>query len=1356
MKFEGFHSYADLVGRRIWLSWGYKLDPLEIPGDLPDVLIRRKQRDFTFPPLVPGDPYLIFDSAAFPPAPVPGSLAVIDLPDEETSEGGLRVERRTVSVATVTNSVPLERQRHVRSVYYDAAGVAVRVRTEVLDAFELQANTPTYYELDDGSAPDPQTIDAYRSIAVAGEVHALNRWLWQSLPDIYRAHDTRIPPASAFAPGVPEASRAGGQLRRFVDIFGMGFDMLRNSAQSLRGLRNLDSTAPDYLRLLGRSIGWDPSTRVPLPQQRNEIQTATRLFDVLGTVQSLRALVTHQTGWRSQVAELAQNIARANHPAARSLYVRAERQGVPPGEWRGAEDAADIFTFPVIGAVGAGNLPATLLSAATEPFALRAGMELTLSVDGNVPVRIRFGPYDFARIEAATAAEVAAVINHAFDDVVAGSQAGAVGIETVLTGPDASLRVENSRQSLLALSEVPAGSVVPIMQASGHLRVFYRQRFDASLPGDSGIPERHAGQRRLYHKSWGHGAWRDELALPEWTEGAAEVNAAVLPDDRIWVFWTGESGGLAYGLGRGRAPQPATLTNLQAQPFQLVPGTQVSFLIVGGVAVFTVNAPDYAVPLAATALEVAAAMNAQMAPQLTAQALPDGSVRLRTAATGDGVALGVDLSASTAARALGFGARELVGSGRWDPEMDWDEAGLGLPVWNRVTDPTAVADPSGGALAAWAEHQDGAWQIRQAHWSERITLATTGGVAQQTANGPWTVWTTLDGLPNDDIRAVVADAAGTLWFATGLGLARRRADGTFTSFTTIDGLASNDLRALAILPSGVLACATPAGLSEIDTADVITSTVATPDGLPSSDIRAVSASGTGELWVATPVGIARRDAHGMVWRRWGVADGLPAQSPVAVATAPGNDGGRVASASAAGVSILEGNRWRLYSTAHGLPSNDVRALAYCADGALLAATAAGLGRLRDGRWTALTTVNGLPVNDLLAVAQAADGRLLLGSNVGLAVSNPQGTAWSLVGLAQGLPSTVVAGIHANWSAPRILVSGPGATREPHLAVEGGGETWLLWSRRESAMAGHYDSWTLRLRRYDPVTATWGGEQMLTAPIAGGSADRAPWAQPAPGGGFRIFFASNRQGGEGLAWLSADATGLPGAVSLMPVETAESGNPAAVTGPTGEVWLFHRADTPVVQAQVTPIPPPGAPGRFSLRLPDAAALSHRAGGRSPVLAHTARHALRRRFADFLTYTPEYPDRVDADLPGSSHLYTRRTLALYMRQAPFGRSVTHEEIARLLQLLNKLKPINLRLLLVIAPDPLTEILYPAGADIGEGWADNMPIVDILGGLGDSSAVTIPGLAVLLSNDIASRSANILNLQTLLRRTWYPDLL
>jgi hypothetical protein len=186
------------------------------------------------------------------------------------------------------------------------------------------------------------------------------------------------------------------------------------------------------------------------------------------------------------------------------------------------------------------------------------------------------------------------------------------------------------------------------------------------------------------------------------------------------------------------------------------------------------------------------------------------------------------------------------------------------------------------------------------------------------------------------------------------------------------------------------------------------------------------------------------------------------------------------------------------------------------------------------------------------------------------------------------------------------------------------------------------------------------------------------------------------------------------------------------------------------------PPRSVLSRASVRVPAAIAVSHRAGGRSPVLGHTARNLERRRWGDAHTYTPEHPDRIDDELATQTHLYTRRSIGLYLRQSPIGQPITQDAIARLRQLLQRFLPVNLRLVLIVAPEPTVELIYTPGGDIGESWTDNAPIVEVLTGLADAAAAAMPGVSVLLSNTAADRSADPLDLTSLARRAWFPDLI
>lgn len=1364
MRFDRLQASADIVGRRVRVVWEYSLDVLETPDDVPNVFLRRKQRDFDFPPPVPSDPYLIYDSISFPATPIPGTLEVSDLPPWETLEDGLRVTATAISLADVIGGVPQEVLRRVIYTTFGPDGAPIQVRVEILDARALEPRTPYYYELDDGSVPTEEEIARYRAMAVPGGTHGLNRRLYEMLPEVYKRHDVRTLPPQYELPGVPEASPVGGQLRRFIDVFGMGFDALRSSAENLLDLHDAYRTEARFLPALSRMIGWDPTHMFGIPLQRNELLTASRLFDVVGTVPALRALVTHQTGWHSQVAEYAQHVVRVNEPARTSVFGVEEQTTVPSSVWEGVEDAASLFGFPPGGDTGSGILPAVLTSTQLEPFPLRAGMEFTITVDNGVPARVRFGPDDFEDIGAATAHEVAETISAAFDTLTALDVGGAVELRTHGVGPEAAVQVEVTATSLIAVNDAPRGPVSTFADTEDRIRIFYEQKWDPARSEQATFPPRglsvqgkaqtarESARRSILYKSWGYGEWRDERGVPAWAGDPTSPHATELDDGRVWLCWIDQSrpefARLRHTVGQLRAATPAVITGQRRAPFVLQTGTVLTLTGSFGTEVFTVFAVDYVDPTNATAAEVVAAMNAQLV-QVSASAVTAGAIRLATTATGDDVFLRVDLSLSTAARSHGFDTRQLVGRGAWDTEIDWSGPRGMPPLWSPVADPSGVRDPLGGARSFWSEHHNGRWQIRQAHWSERLTVVTPSGAAQRT-DGPWQVWQTADGLPSDDLRAVAVDANGTLWFATPAGLAARRPDNFWTVLTTVHGLSSNDVRDLAFLPDGSLWCATPAGISVLLPGGGFNVLTAAGTGLIDDDVRSVAADGVGNAWAAAPLGISRLSAEG-AWQSWTAADGLSAGAPRDVAVGADD---RVAVATATGVSIRTEESWTTYTTDDGLLSNDIRAVAWGVGEELFAATAAGLAIWNGHAWRSLSTADGLPSNDLRAVFVAPDGEVILGSAAGLVIGNE--ASWTVEDTTDGLPSDPVVGVHSTWSAPVILAQGLGGHREPRAAVDATDRTWLVWSRREEASAGLSDTWTLRLRRFDPSAASWAweAEQPVTTP-PGGTSDREPSLEPQAGGGFRIFFSSDRDGGRGIWWVSLDNMGTPGVPQSFPDNAAESTAPAAVTGPTGNTWLFYRSDRSVVPSQVGTLPELGAPGRPSQRVPDAGALRLRAGCRTVVMAHAARNLGRRGWGDLFTYTPEYPNLVSGDAPSDDHLYTRRTIGLYLRQARTGLPVTQEQITRLLQLLRRFLPINLRVVLIVSPEPLVEYVYTGESDITDSYMDDIPLVEVLSGLSDSTSVLAPEWAILISNDLASLSASLSDLATLRRRTWFPDL-
>lgn len=94
---------------------------------------------------------------------------------------------------------------------------------------------------------------------------------------------------------------------------------------------------------------------------------------------------------------------------------------------------------------------ATVLGGATGPFALSEGMSLQVSVDGNPLRNVTFLSSDFADIGAATAAEVAAVLNARVPGIQASDVGGALQVRSLRAGAASSLNVDDGTGSPAAL-----------------------------------------------------------------------------------------------------------------------------------------------------------------------------------------------------------------------------------------------------------------------------------------------------------------------------------------------------------------------------------------------------------------------------------------------------------------------------------------------------------------------------------------------------------------------------------------------------------------------------------------------------------------------------------------------------------------------------------------------------------------------------------------------------------------------------------------------------------------------------------------------------------------------------------------
>ncbi|MCC7352959.1 MAG: glycosyltransferase [Anaerolineae bacterium] len=271
--------------------------------------------------------------------------------------------------------------------------------------------------------------------------------------------------------------------------------------------------------------------------------------------------------------------------------------------------------------------------------------------------------------------------------------------------------------------------------------------------------------------------------------------------------------------------------------------------------------------------------------------------------------------------------------------------------------------------------------------------------------GDWTYVTADQGLPSSSALSLVAGPAGGFWVGTAAGLAYRSPGGDWQAYTTADGLAGDSVTALAMDGAGRLWIATTNGVSVLDDGstplhkgDDAWARFRAADGLPAGPVTDVAIGGSDLVWFAT------------------------------------RDGGATAMTGAATPFNKVDDIWTTFTTAEGLPANQVNNLLLdgvgrvwmaigteTGTGGLLALNVNGTphNKADDQRvvFTSFDSFSGLPVNVVLTVARDANGRIWTGTAAGAAVLD-YGTSpfakgddrWQNFGVGDGLPDDQITSI----------------------------------------------------------------------------------------------------------------------------------------------------------------------------------------------------------------------------------------------------------------------------------------------------------------------------------------------------------
>ena len=136
-----------------------------------------------------------------------------------------------------------------------------------------------------------------------------------------------------------------------------------------------------------------------------------------------------------------------------------------------------------------------------------------------------------------------------------------------------------------------------------------------------------------------------------------------------------------------------------------------------------------------------------------------------------------------------------------------------------------------------------------------------------------------NGLPSNEVRALLVASDNTIWFGTAQGLARQKTNGELVYFNESNGLPANFIMGLAEDSSGRIWVATGIGLAYYEKGNIYTATFP-----PASDVgHAFSFFVTNKgTWMATDRGVAYFDNNTQEIRVIGKSQGLPVDKVFAV------------------------------------------------------------------------------------------------------------------------------------------------------------------------------------------------------------------------------------------------------------------------------------------------------------------------------------------------------------------------------------------------------------------------------------------------------------------------------------------
>jgi ligand-binding sensor domain-containing protein len=260
-----------------------------------------------------------------------------------------------------------------------------------------------------------------------------------------------------------------------------------------------------------------------------------------------------------------------------------------------------------------------------------------------------------------------------------------------------------------------------------------------------------------------------------------------------------------------------------------------------------------------------------------------------------------------------------------------------------------------------------------------------GGVWHYYDEKNFVVYTTSNGLSNNQVRAIVQAANGDIYFATRNGLSVL-SDGNFRNYFEKDGLPEYRLRDLIIDPNNpsVIWIATRKGLSKYENGTF--TNYGREFGIRDEKIHTISIDSTGTIWSGTEAGVSEFDGKKFI--NYSTEQGLAAD--IVYSSFTDREGNVWFGTMGGGANIFLGKYFENYTTENGLPNGLVTDIAQTSSNELwIAMYGGGLVKKVGGEFEYFYSQQGLPDNRVYHLSVDSKNRMWIGMRDGLSYMENQ-------------------------------------------------------------------------------------------------------------------------------------------------------------------------------------------------------------------------------------------------------------------------------------------------------------------------------------------------------------------------------